>query len=287
MKTIALAPNPNKAEAVTLARELAVWLVSEGKRIVLTREVAQGLGMPELGAEEDQLACADLLVVMGGDGTLLRWNRIASPRGILMLGVSFGHYGFITEVTPDCARQAIENILRGDYVVSERVVLEAKVTRGGQVIESCYGLNDIVVSKAPPARILHWHTYINDRFIVAHAADGLIVATPTGSTAYSMSAGGPVIHPDVSVLLVTPICPHTLSARSLVVPDSEVLCIVAESNSEKPEVMLTADGQLGLRLESGDRVEVRKAGFRARLVQMENDSFYQKLTTRLRWGERF
>jgi NAD+ kinase len=165
-------------------------------------------------------------------------------------------------------------------------MLRATVSREDRVIGEYFGLNDVVVSKGPLARILNWHTYVNDKFIVTHAADGLIVATPTGSTAYSMSAGGPVIHPDVSVLTVTPICPHTLSGRSLVVPDSEMIGIVGEHGSDGAEMMLTIDGQLGEHLVNGDVVEVRKAEFRSRLVQLDSDSFYRKLTTRLRWGER-
>jgi NAD+ kinase len=286
IKTIGLAPNPRKAEAVELTRRLADWLEEQHIRVLVIDEAATLIGRPQSAASDEKLVAADLLVVLGGDGTLLRWNRLAAPLGTPMIGINFGRYGFITEVAPDAAQAALTSVLEGRYTVSERVVLSASVSRGGQIAGTFLGLNDIVVSKGPLARILNWHTYINDKFIVTHAADGMIVATPTGSTAYSMSAGGPVIHPDVSVLTITPICPHTLSGRSLVVPDTERVKIVGEHGSESAEMMLTVDGQLGEHLVNGDVVEVCKADFKSKLVQVETDSFYTKLTTRLRWGER-
>lgn len=286
MKSIGLAPNPRKSEALDLTRNLADWLEGRGVATRVIREAAELIGRPNLAAADEDIAAADLLVVLGGDGTLLRWNRLAAPLGTPMIGVNFGRYGFITEIAPEAAEAAVASVLAGDYSVSERVVLSATVTRGGQAIGDYIGLNDVVVSKGPLARILNWHTYINDKFIVTHAADGMIVATPTGSTAYSLSAGGPVIHPDVSVMTVTPICPHTLSGRSLVVPDSEKVMIIGESGPDGIEMMLTIDGQLGEHLVNGDAVSVRKAAFKSRLVQLDPDSFYNKLTTRLRWGER-
>lgn len=284
--SIGLAPNPRKPEAVKLTTELTGWLETKGVRVLLTQEIAQLVHKSRIGVSEEEMATADLLVVLGGDGTLLRWNRLTAPMGTPVIGVNFGHYGFITEVAPEAAKAALEKVLSGDYSVSERVLLKAQVSRGDEIVGSYLGLNDIVVSKGPLARILNWHTYVDDKFIVTHAADGMIVATPTGSTAYSLSAGGPVIHPDVSVLTITPICPHTLSGRTLVVPDSERIRIVGESNGEAGEMMLTVDGQLGEHMKDDDTVEVRKAEFKSRLVQVEPDSFYSKLKTRLRWGER-
>jgi NAD+ kinase len=284
MKTIGLVPNPTKQEAVDLARELADWLGGEGLSVYLLDQVSTG--QTDSAVSDARLAATDLLVVLGGDGTLLRWNRRAAPLGIPMIGINFGRYGFITEVQPESAQAALSSVLEGHYTISERVVLSANLTRDGKPIGRYLALNDVVISKGPLARILNWHTYINDKFIVTHAADGMIAATPTGSTAYSLSAGGPVIHPDVSVLTITPICPHTLSARSLVVPDSERVKIVGEHNSEPASMMLTVDGQLGEHLANGDAVEVCKAEFKSKLIQVEADSFYNKLTTRLRWGER-
>jgi NAD+ kinase len=201
--------------------------------------------------------------------------------------VNFGRYGFITEIEPELVKESLVRFLSGDYTVSERVVLKATVTKASGPSATYYGLNDVVVSKGRLARMVALHTYVNGKFIVTYAADGIIVASPTGSTAYSLSAGGPVVHPDVSVLVITPVCPHTLNVRSLVVPDGERIKIVGECREGEADTMLTLDGQLGEHLECSDEVEICKAEFTARLVQFEPESFYDKLQTRLRWGERY
>ncbi|MCE5199312.1 NAD(+)/NADH kinase [bacterium] len=287
MKCIGLAPNPNKKDSVWLAAELADWLAARHIRVLIIDDVAAEIGKSELAASEEQITSVDLLVVLGGDGTMLRWSRIAAPRGTPMIGVNFGQYGFITEIHPDEAKTSLLRILDGDYTVSERVVLKATVSRDGKETGTYYALNDVVVSKGPFARMLGLHTFVNDRFIVTYTADGIIVSSPTGSTAYSLSAGGPVVHPDVDVLIITPICPHTLNARSLVIPDSETVQIQGECGEDNPEIMVTVDGQLGQHLACGDKVSVGKADFSAKLLQLEPQSFYTKLQQRLRWGERF
>jgi NAD+ kinase len=286
MKTVGLAPNPNKSDAVQLTAELADWLAEKHVRALVTEDIAADMGRPHLAATEDEVIGADLLMVLGGDGTMLRWSRLAAPRGTPMMGVNFGQYGFITETHPSEAKAGLTRFLEGDYAVSERVVLKATVTRKEQLIGTYYALNDVVVSKGPFARMLGLHTFAGNKFIVTYTADGIIIASPTGSTAYSLSAGGPVVHPDVCVFIITPICPHTMNARSLVVPDTETVQIIPEYSEHKPEVMVTVDGQLGVHLESGDKVEVGKADFMAKLVQLEPQSFYTKLQRRLRWGER-
>jgi len=287
MKTIGLAPNPNKREAVELAVELAEWLARRQVKPLLVREVATAAGRASLAADDDEVAGADLLVVLGGDGTMLRWNRLAARVGTPMLGVNFGQYGFITEIHPRETTDALTRVLRGEYVISERVVLKAGVCRGGEKTGEYFALNDAVVSKGPVTRMLGLHTFVNGRFIVTYSADGIIVSTPTGSTAYSLSAGGPVVHPNVSVLIITPICPHTMNARSLVIPDTETVRICAETGEHELEIALTMDGQVMHRLTPDDTVEISKADFTAKLVQLDSQSFYDKLQHRLRWGERF
>jgi len=287
MKTIGLAPNPHKIEAVKLAGELADWLASRGVRPLLSNDVAHAAGKAEIGADDSELTRTDLLLILGGDGTMLRWTRLTANCETPMLGVNFGRYGFITEVEPDLVKNALERFLAGDYAISERVVLKATVTGASGPPATYYALNDVVVSKGPIARMVALHTYVNDKFIVTYAADGIIIASPTGSTAYSLSAGGPVVHPDVSVLIITPVCPHTLNVRSLVVPDRERIKIISECREGEPDTMLTLDGQLGEHLHCEDAVEISKAEFTAKLVQFEPQSFYDKLQTRLRWGERY
>lgn len=287
MKTIGLAPNPHKQEAVQLAAEMANWLESRGIAPRVGPETALLMGRPQLAADDAQLAVTDLLVILGGDGSMLRWARLAAPHGTPMLGVNFGHYGFITEIEPCDLQESLARVLAGDFFVSQRVVLRASVIRGDKLTATYYGLNDVVVSKGPLARMVALHTFVGGKFIVTYAADGIIIASPTGSTAYSLSAGGPVIHPDVNVLVITPVCPHTLSVRSLVVPDSEKIQIVGQCREGEVDTMLTLDGQLGEHLGCTDAVEVGKAEFSAKLVQFDPQSFYDKLQTRLHWGERY
>lgn len=276
MKTIGIAPHPNKPEAVQLAGEIADWLSSRGITPLISPD-----------ASNENLASADLLVILGGDGSMLRWGRLAAPHGTPMLGVNFGHYGFITEIEPEDLRSCLERVLAGDFTTSERVVLQATVIKNYNPVATYYGLNDVVVSKGPLARMISLHTYVGGKFIVTYAADGIIIASPTGSTAYSLSAGGPVVHPDVNVLIITPVCPHTLNVRSLVVPDGETIKIAGQCREGEADTMLTIDGQLGQHLSCSDAVEVSKADFAARLVQFESQSFFDKLQTRLRWGERY
>ena len=287
MKTIGIAPHPDKPKALQLAAKLADWLTARGIGALLPSNVAGAVGKPELGVDASRIAGSDLLVVMGGDGSMLRWSRLAAPQGTPMLGVNFGHYGFITEVEPGEVVTSLERVLAGDYSISERVVLKAVVMKDDEPIATYYGLNDVVVSKGPLARMVALHTFVGGKFIVTYAADGIIIASPTGSTAYSLSAGGPVVHPDVGVLVITPVCPHTLNVRSLVVPDEEKVQIIGECRQGEPDTMLTLDGQLGGHLNCSEKVEVGKADFPARLVQFDPQSFYDKLQTRLRWGERY
>ena len=287
MKIVGLAPNPHKEDAMLLAGELVTWLEAHDIFPVMIPEAAASVGRPDLGAEDDALARSDMLVIMGGDGTMLRWNRLAAPYGTPMLGVNFGHYGFITEIEPEAVKQSLEKALAGDYIISERVLLRASVIRKNKPIATYYALNDVVVSKGPFARMASPRTYVNGRFIVTYAADGVIISSPTGSTAYSLSAGGPVVHPDVSVLIFTPVCPHTLNVRSMVVPDVETVQIIGECSGTEQGLMLTLDGQLGEPLECADVVEIGKAEFTARLIQFDPHSFYDKLQTRMRWGERY
>lgn len=286
MKTIGLAPNPHKPEALQLASELARWLARRNVRAVVTEDAAVCAAAGAVVVPEEEMLESSLLLVLGGDGTMLRWSRLAAPRGVPMMGVNFGQYGFITEVHPEQVWDAVEKFLEGECYLSERVVLEVELAREGRIITRQHALNDVVVTKGPQGRMLALGTYVNDKFVATYAADGIIVATPTGSTAYSLSAGGPVVNPNVEALIITPICAHTLNARSLVVPDSETVRVVGQRHPDSQPMTLIVDGQVGGQLDDGDTVEVRKADFRATLVQTNPQSFYDKLQTRLRWGER-
>ncbi|MDH7603156.1 MAG: NAD(+)/NADH kinase [Armatimonadota bacterium] len=288
MQTVGLAPNPKKREALELAAEVLQWIESRGARVVVMDEAARKLGRDELAAADSDVAAADVLLVLGGDGTVLRWSQLAARSGTPMLGVNFGQYGFITEIHPRDTIKALERIFDGDYIISNRSLLMARViAKDGECKGEYTGLNDAVVSKGPVARMLGLRMFVNGKYIVTYSADGIIVSTPTGSTAYSLSAGGPVVHPSVPVFVVTPICPHTMNARSLVVPDTEVINITGEAGEDDQELVLTLDGQVAHQLAPGDTVEITKASIQAKLIQLDPLSFYHKLQQRLRWGERF
>lgn len=274
--------------ALKLGAELASWLVGKGIETLIEEVPGQMIDQTQLVASTEAVYQTDMVIVLGGDGTILRAARTAGPHGTPMLGVHLGQYGFITEIHPPDVKTAIDRVLQGDYRISERMMLHANVTRGEEVIHSTSALNDVVVSKGPLARLLKLHTFVNDKMIATYAADGIIVASPTGSTAYSLSAGGPVVNPNVKVMIITPICPHTLNARSLVVPDNESVQIVGEcSMNNEGEIMLTIDGQVGIQLQCGDKVDIRRADYCAKIVYWDQMSFYDKLQRRLKWGERF
>ncbi|MDO8683889.1 MAG: NAD(+)/NADH kinase [Armatimonadota bacterium] len=287
MKVIGLVANPQKEAALELASELADWLAARSITVLIESEAAALINRMDIAASEDEVSSADMIVVLGGDGTILRAARMASPKNTPILGVHLGQYGFITEIHPPNVKEALERTLRGDYQVSERLMLKAGLIRDGREIAAHIALNDAVVAKGPLARLLRLHTYVNEKYIATYAADGIIVSTPTGSTAYSLSAGGPVVNPNVDVLIITPICPHTLNARSLVIPGSESVQIVIECDRDEEGMMLTIDGQSGIALQSSDKVDIRRAEHPAKIVFWDTWSFYDKLQSRLRWGERF
>ncbi|MHB8732733.1 MAG: NAD(+)/NADH kinase [bacterium] len=300
MKAVGLVVNSEKLrgdpEVGRLARDAVGLLTSRRVDVVVNQESAQPLGLTELGAPAAELTRrAEMLVVFGGDGTILNAARQAAPNGIPILGVNLGGFGFLAEVHDRAVDDALLRVLAGDYRVDERMMLQAQICRGtagprdsgtgaGQerVVRELLALNDVVVTKSGYARILRIRTDINDDHLATHLADGLIVATPTGSTAYSLSAGGPILHPDLDAIVLTPICAHTLNARAVVLSGDEAITIRVEPTGA-PSV-LTVDGQEGEPLEPDDVVRVARAPCRTRLVRLGRTGFYRLLRTKLSWG---
>lgn len=295
MKTVGLLVNVEKLrgdpEVGRLARDAVALLASRRVEVVVNQESAQTLGIPERGVPAADLARrAEMLVVFGGDGTILHAARQAAPDGIPILGVNLGGFGFLAEVHDRAVDDALLRVLGGDYRVDERMMLQAQVCRpagtaaAGQerVVRELLALNDVVVTKSGYARILRIRTDINDDHLATHLADGLIVATPTGSTAYSLSAGGPILHPDLEAIVLTPICAHSLNARAVVLSGDEAITIRVEPTGA-PSV-LTVDGQEGEPLEPDDIVRVARAPCRTRLVRLGRTGFYRLLRTKLSWG---
>jgi NAD+ kinase len=295
MKTVGLLVNVEKLrgdpEVGRLARAAAALLASRRVEVVVNQESAQTLGVPELGVTAADLARrAEMLVVFGGDGTILHAARQTAPDGIPILGVNLGGFGFLAEVHDRAVDDALLRVLSGDYRVDERMMLQAQICRAAgtaatgqeRVVRELLALNDVVVTKSGYARILRIRTDINDDHLATHLADGLIVATPTGSTAYSLSAGGPILHPDLDAIVLTPICAHSLNARAVVLSGDEAITIRVESTGA-PSV-LTVDGQEGEPLEPDDIVRVARAPCRTRLVRLGRTGFYRLLRTKLSWG---
>lgn len=277
----------HRQNALEAARALVAFLEARKIAVKTDRECAEQLRRPDLGAERPQLAATDLVVVLGGDGTVLGAARDAAPHGTPVLTVDLGTFGFLSEVKAKDLHPAMERILRGEFRIEERHTVKATIVRGGQEVSTSMGLNDAVITRGALSRMIRLQAFINGQYVALYPADGIIISTPTGSTAYSLSAGGPIIHPSVNVLILTPICPHTLFTRPLIIAASEEVRIVAhwhQQHAEGEEVMLTVDGQVGIWLRSGDEVVVRKAEHPARLVKLGRDTFYERLREKLRWG---
>jgi len=227
---------------------------------------------------------SDLVIVVGGDGTMLSAARTLCDDGVPLVGVNLGRLGFLADVYPDEAQQKLTEILAGDYLVEERFLLEAKVTRQGETIATGTALNDVVVHKLHVAHMIETDTYINDEFVHTHRSDGIITATPTGSTAYALSGGGPIIKPGLEALVIVPICPHTLSNRPIAVKsDSIVRIVLSETGRYKAQV--TCDGQFVLELEIGDEVVIQQKEKRLQLLHPKDHNYYHILREKLHWAE--
>ena len=292
MTAVGLLVNVEKLAAdpalARLARDAVSLLEERGAAVMINREAAVTLAVPGKGVPETELAGrVQVLVVLGGDGTILRAARTAAPHGIPILGVNLGGFGFLAEVSNEKVGDALVRLLEGDYHTDERMMLRAQILRNGRAAQELLALNDFVVTKSGYARILRVRTEVNGEHLATHLADGLIVATPTGSTAYSLSAGGPIVHPDVDVIVLTPICAHTLNARAVVVSGADVIQIrVQPVGAPPPPAVLTVDGQEGFPLEPDDEVRVERSPHRARLIRLGRDGFYSRLRAKLSWGER-
>lgn len=280
MRKIALVVNTDKPMALDAARQLIPWLEARAFGVLVSPKVADLVGRPELGQPQDQRwSGAEMIIVLGGDGTLIRAAQAMAPLQIPVLGVNTGHLGFLTELENSELFAELEAILAGQYRIEERLMLSVAVERDGEVVFSTMALNDAVVSKGPRARLAQLGVSVGDKVVARYPADGVIISTPTGSTAYALSAGGPIVGPTVDVLLITPICPHTMAARSIVVSGSEqVVVAVLESPGE---VGLSSDGSEPIGLIPGDRVLLSRAPFSARLVRRHTYSFYDVLRRKL------
>lgn len=284
MKKIGVFAKVHDSRCLGVAIELFRWLEQRGCQPLVEAHLARHLGCSGVIADEIPLQ-ADMVVVLGGDGTLISTARILGARDIPILGVNLGSLGFLTEIALDELYPALDKCLHGEYRVSERLMLHASVERDGDEIASHLVLNDVVINKGALARIVDLKTTVNDYDVTTFKADGLIISTPTGSTGYSLSAGGPIITPSMDCIVITPICPHTLTNRPLVIDAAAVVSVTVKSLDDE-DIYLTLDGQVGVELKSGDMIRVCRAEHNARLIMSEERDYFAVLRTKLKWGER-
>jgi len=284
LQTIGILSRPRREQLSVVVPALLKWLENRGIKTVLDEETAAAL--PAGGKGQPRSAVADasqLLLVLGGDGTMLAAARLAAPRRIPILPINMGSLGFLTSFTLDELYPALEETLAGNSSISQRVMLQAELVRGGSVIENQRALNDVVIHKGALARMIQLELSINSDFVCRYRADGLIVSSPTGSTAYSLSAGGPIVHPAVEAFIITPICPHMLTDRPVVVRD---YCqIEIKMNGDAESVYLTLDGQRGVPLEPTDILRVQRAKEALQLIQPPKKPYFEILRNKLKWGE--
>ena len=284
VKTVGVFAKPNSPPAAKLVPELLKWLESRGIEARLDHESAQYAGML-VGLDRAHLpeGC-DLGIVLGGDGTLLSAARAVGSRAMPLLAVNLGGLGFLTSIAMEDLFPALERALCGIHSFTRRKMLKVTLMRQGAAVAEYHALNDVVIAKSAIARIVDLEAWAGESFVCAYKADGLIVTTPTGSTAYSLAAGGPIIYPTVNAICLTPICPHTLTNRPLIVPSDMGIRVVSRATDEA--AFLTVDGQIGSPLESGDAVECAIADFDVLLIRPPEKTFFDVLRQKLKWGER-
>lgn len=282
-KTVGLITKPNSAEARRLVPELIAWLAARRVAVRCDPETAVYAGGASV--ERDRVPeGADLVVVLGGDGTLLSAARAIAGREIPLFAVNLGSLGFLTAITVEEMYPELERALRGEHRIGRRRMLHTELWRGERQVAAFESLNDAVLTKVEMARMIELDTHVDDHFVCVYRADGLIVATPTGSTAYSLSAGGPIVFPSVGALCITPICPHTLTNRPVIVSDSSVIQILNLNESEL--AYLTIDGQVGEPLSEQDRVICQSSKNFVHLIRPPRMLFFDVLRQKLKWGER-
>ncbi|MCJ7501921.1 MAG: NAD(+)/NADH kinase [Acidobacteriia bacterium] len=285
IKRIGIISKPKKTEIREIVPSLTQWLRERNVEVFLDKETASLLESGEKSLSRNEMPSqVDLLVVLGGDGTLLAAARALNRKPVPILAVNLGGLGFLTVITREELYPTLELVLAGNFKTERRVQIEGELVRADEVISSFLALNDVVLNKGAIARILDFDVLVNGRFISTYKSDGLIVSTPTGSTAYSLAAGGPIVTPAVEAFVVTPICAHTLTNRPLVLPDSVQIEVVVKSQREV--AYLTVDGQMGIATHSDDTVRLKKASSCVEIIQPPNKDYFEILRQKLKWGER-
>lgn len=288
MNSIGIITKQSDLGALAATTRLVDWLWHRGKQVFVVDEIAAAANIPASQAtfrpQETLPEGLDLVVVIGGDGTFIAAARAVGHRPVPILGVNMGRLGFLTEVPVQEMFKTLDRVLAGHFRMEKRTTLDVHLVRQGELLSQSRVLNDAVIHKGALARMMEYEVSIDNQFVFSSRADGLIVATPTGSTAYALSAGGPIIHPTLDALLLTPICPHTLTNRPIVVPGGVAVAItLARDGSDR---LLTLDGQTGFALESDDRILIQRSGHALWVLHAPNRNYYEILRNKLLWGEK-
>ena len=281
-KKIGVFCKPKAPSATDILGSLIPWLRKQNYHIFLDTGTAAIINETSSYEKREISQQADLLIVLGGDGTLLSVARAAHPHNIPILAVNLGSLGFLAEISIAELYPTLENILAGKFEIENRMLLNACIWRNGEKVEDHNVLNDVVINKGAVARVINLQVLVDGQYMTSYRADGLIIATPTGSTAYSLSAGGPIIHPSMHTLVLSPICPFTLTNRSILIPDQSIIQV--KLAAEYDDVRVTLDGQEGYDMRAGDILEIKKTKTSFQLIRRPNKNYYQILRDKLHWG---
>jgi len=284
MKKVGIISKTRKRDAGHILSQLVKWLREQDTEPLMDQETASLIAVQTPYTKQDIASQSEFIIVLGGDGTLLSVARLIGGKGTPILGVNLGSLGFLTEVTLEEMYPLLEEILTGTMVIDERGMLNASILRGDKEIATFTVLNDVVINKGALARMILMETRVDGKYLNTYRADGLIISSPTGSTAYCLSAGGPIVYPSVGAVIISPICPHTLTNRPIVLPED--VNIEVGLCSENEDVMITLDGQEGHMLKYMDKVLIKKAKGTTRLILSPKKDYYEILRQKLRWGDR-
>ncbi len=282
MKTIGILSKPQLSNIESDLTQLVKWLKDRGKEVLLDLHLGENLPDSDPTSRTRIANEADLLIVLGGDGTMLGAARLVEQRSLPILGVNMGGLGFLTETTVDDLYSSLEKVFVGAYHLDQRLMLQVGIFHQGRRMSEATALNDVVIAKGHLARMISTQISINKTFMTNIRGDGLIIATPTGSTAYSLSAGGPILDPSLEVLLINPICPHTLTHRPFLTPSQGSIEVALTSNNK---AMATLDGQIGIEMNPGDTVQICASEHRTQLIRFPGRSYYDVLRNKLKWGD--
>jgi NAD+ kinase len=284
MMKIGVFIKPDEPRALTVANEIARWATDKNIELLID-DRAKTIPEKAKAVSTVEIVCdCGLIVALGGDGTMLGVARAIGGCGTPVLGINLGTLGYLTEFSADSAIPALENFLKGEYEVTHRTMIDWRVLRKGEAIGAGSALNDVVVNKATLARMIEIDFIASNLPVTTYRADGLIVATPTGSTAYNLSAGGPIIYPSVGAIAVAPICPHTLTNRPLILPDTADIKLELKTNNQ--EAMIASDGQVTVQLQVGDIIEIKKSEKTFNTILAKGHNYFEILRSKLRWSGR-